>query len=134
MFISLQSQLQDLEDSLDELHADFSKQSCTIIDTTEQISHLEQEVAMETELVNKTPGVEGQKHMPMLKESTARLGNLRSQLAKLELQKSATSKKLEEMQLKLDAKKEQKNVALEEGTTPLAQNVPQNKSARGKKK
>ena len=95
-----QEQVDELEERLDQLHADFSQQSMAAMELKDKIHDLEQEVSKQTELANQ-----GQAKEDTVKESVSKLNALRAQLAALEIKKSGTGDSVEECQQELNKKR-----------------------------
>ena len=118
----MQDQVEKLEDSLDQLNADFAQQSHAIMNLQEEIAQQEKEMATQMELANQGNASAKQSQ----KETVNKLNALKSQLTNLTMKKSATSDRLEECQKELETTQGELAAA--------ASGKPAAKSAAGKKK
>ncbi|CAH1797049.1 unnamed protein product [Owenia fusiformis] len=103
----LKNQVADLMEQIDALNADFSQQAKQHGELEESIQSLEQEVAAQTDIVNKSKTAD-KRHtdsVMLLKDTTVKLSSARQRLVTIHTKKAATSEKLEKVQLELDAKK-----------------------------
>ena len=83
--------MSELEDKLDNLHADFSEQMRLEIDLQDEIQGLSEEAAMQV----SSPAAQG---------TSAKLSQLRKELLNLQIKKEQTSKLLDETKSELDIK------------------------------
>ena len=97
MFILFQDQVQELEEKLDNLTADFSDQSRQEVDLKDSIHHLESEISKETDLANqsKEGTSENKKHTELMMAACNKMSNVKSQLTSLTMKKTLTKEKLE---------------------------------------
>ena len=130
---SLQSQVEELENRQDQLNADFSEQSRSLVSMSEQITELEQEVARQTDLASRCDKKDAAQHAAALKETTSKLTAQRATRQQLELKKAATLEQLENCETELAERSEHK-AAKEEGVVPSAEPKGQPLKTKGKKK
>ena len=107
MFILLaQDQVQEVQDKVDRLSADYATQTRHQMELSDTTRELEQEAVQQMELVKKSKSgsPEHKKHSQTLKFTNRKLADVRNELAALRLKLALTSEHLQEAENELHAK------------------------------
>lgn len=100
-----QNQVLELEDKLDNLHADFSEVSNEEVKLKDAVLNLEQEVARVTGTLDKASGDQRKKHAVTLNAKARKLHEAKEQLAALQMKRSGITESVEKCELELAEKR-----------------------------
>ena len=90
-----------MENRIDDLNADFSRQTSEQVTYSDMISALEQEVVRQMELANQAPGKAKNKRAENLAETTRKLNDAKGEMMKMQLKCDQTKEALDKATLEL---------------------------------